>query len=186
MKAEQRRELAEAGKYDDGLWGEMCELGWPGIFIGEEHEGQGLGVLELCILQEEHGYALAPAPFFSNAAAGLVIQHAGSDEQKQRWLPGIASGEQRGTVAWVQNGGSPLVPDADSASIVVLLEGTSATVVEASSAQVEKVDTIDSTRRYCRVDANGGGETLDAADPSEALAPIGTALSAELVGIGQR
>ena len=36
MKAEKRRELAEAGKYDDGLWGEMCELGWPGIFIGEE------------------------------------------------------------------------------------------------------------------------------------------------------
>jgi alkylation response protein AidB-like acyl-CoA dehydrogenase len=186
LKPEKRRELAEAGKYDDGLWAEMCELGWPGIFIGEEHEGQGLGVLELCILQEELGYALAPSPFFSNAAAGLVIQHAGSDEQKERWLPGIASGEQRGTVAWVKNGAAPLVPDADSASIVVLLDGSSATVVEAASASVENVDTIDSTRRFSRVEPNGGGESLDAADPSEALAPIATALSAELVGVAQR
>ena len=42
---------------------------------------------------EELGYALAPVPFLSNAAAGLLIQAAGSDEQKQRWLPGLASGE---------------------------------------------------------------------------------------------
>ena len=42
---------------------------------------------------EELGYALAPVPFLSNAAAGLLIQSAGSDEQKQRWLPGLASGE---------------------------------------------------------------------------------------------
>jgi alkylation response protein AidB-like acyl-CoA dehydrogenase len=186
LKPEKRRELAEAGKYDDGLWGEMCELGWPGIFIGEEHEGQGLGIVELCILQEELGYALAPSPFFSNAAAGLVIQQAGSDEQKQRWLPGVASGESRGTVAWVRDGVAPLVPDADSASFIVLLDGSSASVVEAGSASVETVDTIDSTRRFSRVEANGGGESLDAADPSEALAPIATALSAELVGVAQR
>jgi alkylation response protein AidB-like acyl-CoA dehydrogenase len=186
LTSEKRRELAEAGEYDDGLWGEMAELGWPGIFIGEEYAGQELGVLELCILQEELGYALAPSPFFSNAAAGLVIQHAGSDEQKKRWLPGIASGEQRGTVAWVKNGTAPLVPDADSASLIVLLDGSNATVVEAGSAQVEKVETIDSTRRFGRVEANGAGESLDAADPSEALAPIATALSAELVGVAQR
>ena len=186
MKAEKRRELAEAGKYDDGLWGEMCELGWPGIFIGEEHEGQGLGIVELCILQEELGYALAPSPFFSNAAAGLVVQHAGSDEQKQRWLPGVATGAERGTVAWVRDGVAPLVPDADSASFIVLLDGSSASVVETGSASVETVDTIDSTRRFSRVEANGGGESLDAADPSEALAPIATALSAELVGVAQR
>jgi alkylation response protein AidB-like acyl-CoA dehydrogenase len=186
LTPEKLRELAEAGEYDAGLWSEMSELGWPGIFIGEEHGGQELGVVELAILQEELGYSLAPSPFFSNAAAGLVIQHAGSEEQKEKWLPGIASGEQRGTVAWVKNGSAPLVPDADSASLIVLLDGSSATVVEAGSAQVEKVDTIDSTRRFGRVEANGGGESLDAADPSEALAPIATALSAELVGVAQR
>ena len=77
----------------------MAELGWPGIFIDEEHGGQGLGIVELVIL---HGGARLRrsrrSPFLSNAAAGLVIQHAGTDEQKAKWLPGIASGEARGTV----------------------------------------------------------------------------------------
>src|ERR687883_970505 len=134
LKPEKLRELAEAGEYDDGIWQEMCELGWPGIFIGEEHGGQELGVLELGILCEELGYALAPSPFLSNAAAGLVIQHAGSDEQKTRWLPGIASGEQRGTVAYVKDGVAELVPDVDSASFVVCIEGATATVVASGDA----------------------------------------------------
>src|SRR3954469_20131692 len=138
----------------------MCELGWPGIFIGEEHGGQELGVLELGILCEELGYALAPSPFLSNAAAGLVIQHAGSDEQKERWLPGIASGEQRGTVAYVKDGVAELVPDVDNASFVVVVDGSSATVVDAAEAQAERVDTIDSTRRFSRVQASSGGEAL--------------------------
>src|SRR4051812_11606024 len=140
FKPDKLRSLAEAGEYDDAVWAEMCELGWPGIFIGEEHGGQDLGVLELGILSEELGYALAPSPFLSNAAAGLVIQHAGSDEQKARWLPGIASGEQRGTVAYLKDGVAELVPDVDSASIVVLVEGSSASVVEAPAAEAERVD----------------------------------------------
>jgi alkylation response protein AidB-like acyl-CoA dehydrogenase len=184
FKAEKVRELAESGSYDDGLWKEMAELGWPGIFIDEEHAGQGLGVVELVIVMEELGYALAPSPFFSNAAAGLVIQQAGSDEQKQRWLPGIASGEQLGSVGIVANGEAPLVPDADSAAVVVLIDGDSATLVETGAADIEQRDTIDSTRRFAAVRANGGdqlpGEVSAGLDRAE------IALAAELVGIGQR
>jgi alkylation response protein AidB-like acyl-CoA dehydrogenase len=183
-KPEKRRELAEAGTYDDALWGEISELGWPGIFIDEELGGQGLGAVELVILQEELGYALAPGPFFSNAAAGLVIQQAGSDEQKQRWLPGIASGEERGTVGVVTNGEAPLVPDADSASVIVLVDGDSATVVESSTAEIEERPTIDSTRRFSRVSANGGGEAL-AGDVQAGLDRAEIALAAELVGVAQ-
>src|ERR671910_544652 len=102
FKPERVRELAEAGSYDDDAWKEMSELGWAGIFVDEEHGGQGLGVVELVILMEELGYALAPVPFPSNAAAGLALQFAGSDEQKERWLPGVASGEARGTVGVVR------------------------------------------------------------------------------------
>jgi alkylation response protein AidB-like acyl-CoA dehydrogenase len=188
FKAEKLRELAEAGEYDDGIWAEMCELGWPGIFIGEEHGGQELGVLELGILSEELGYALAPSPFLSNAAAGLVIQHAGSDEQKSRWLPGIASGEERGTVAYVKDGAAELVPDVDSASIVVLVEGGSARVLPAAEAEAERVDTIDSTRRFSRVQApgdGGGGEALDG-DAAAGIDAIAVVLAAELVGVAQR
>src|SRR5687767_8239950 len=92
FKPEKVRELAESeSPYDDALWKEMCELGWPGIAISEEYGGQGLGLVELVILCEEMGYACAPSPFISNAIAGLAIEGWGSDEQKSRWLPGIAS-----------------------------------------------------------------------------------------------
>jgi alkylation response protein AidB-like acyl-CoA dehydrogenase len=186
LKPEKLRQLAEAGEYDDAAWGEMCELGWPGIFIGEEHGGQELGVLELAILSEELGYALAPSPFLSNAAAGLVIQHAGSDEQKSRWLPGIASGQERGTVAYVKDGAADLVPDADSASFVVFVEGSSATVVDAADVDAEPVATIDSTRRFSRVQLpNGAGEALEG-DAAAAIGPIAVTIAAELVGVAQR
>jgi alkylation response protein AidB-like acyl-CoA dehydrogenase len=187
LKPEKLRQLAEAGEYDDALWKEISELGWPGIFIGEEHGGQGLGVVELAILMEELGYALAPSPFFSSAAAGLMIQHAGSDEQRDRWLPGIASGELRGTVAYVENGIASLVADAGTADVVVLFDSDSDTAT-VGDAQIEKVDTIDSTRQFSRVTPSGGGEELTGGRGSavDAIAPIAVALSAELVGVSQR
>src|SRR5215210_9031892 len=152
FKPERVRELAEAGKHDDDAWREMAELGWAGIFIDEEHGGQGLGIVELVILMEELGYALAPVPFLSNTAAGLALQLAGTDEQKGRWLPGIASGEARGTVGIFREGEARLVPDADSAEVIVLISPDgSTTVVEASAAEVEPYETMDRTRRFARV-----------------------------------
>ena len=101
FKPERVRALAEQDDpYDEAIWTEVCELGWPGIAISEEHGGQGLGTVELVILMEELGYACAPSPFLSNAFAGALIQAAGNDEQKQRWLPGIASGGERGAAAF--------------------------------------------------------------------------------------
>ena len=188
FKPERLRELAEAGSYDDGAWQEMCELGWAGIFIDEAHGGQGLGLVELVILMEELGYALAPVPFLSNAAAGLVLQDAGSDEQKERWLPGIASGESRGTVGMLnEDGEAPLVPDADSADVIVLLSHTGpTTVVEASAAEVELLDTIDSTRRFARVRPAGGsdGEPLEGKG-GKGVYSLPVAVAAELTGVAQ-
>ncbi|MEA2143003.1 MAG: hypothetical protein QOI64_1433 [Solirubrobacteraceae bacterium] len=184
FKLSKVRELAEAGEYDDSQWKEMAELGWPGIFIGEDHGGQGLGVLELVILTEELGYVAAPTPFLSNAAAGLVIQEAGSDEQKERWLPGIASGESRGTVGVVSNGAAPLVPDADGASFIVLIDGGSAAIVEPGGASIQPVEAIDNTRRYSRVSASGG-DALPG-NVSGGLDRVAVATAGEIVGVGQR
>ncbi len=178
------RELAEAGTYDDGNWSELSELGWPGIFIDEEHGGQGLGTVELAILCEELGYALAPSPFLSNAAAGLALTHAGSDELRERWLPGIASGEARGTVGRLRDGAAALVPDADSAEVIVLFDAGEGTVHEASACQIEPLETIDATRRYARVSPDGAGEPLG--DVCAAGDRIAVAIAAELVGVCQR
>jgi alkylation response protein AidB-like acyl-CoA dehydrogenase len=179
FKLERLRELAESKTYADDAWSEVSELGWPGIFIAEEHGGQGLGVLELVILLEELGYVLAPMPFLSNAAAGLILQDAGASDR----LAGVASGEQRGTVGVVKDGRAALVPDAEEADFIVLLDGTDATLVERGDAQVEAIDAIDPTRRYATVTANGG-ESLG--DVSRGRDLIALAVSAELVGIGQR
>src|SRR5215207_11260784 len=185
FKPERVRELAEAGSHDEDAWKEMSELGWAGIFIDDDHGGQGLGIVELVILMEELGYALAPVPFLANAAAGLALQFAGTDEQKERWLPGIASGEARGTVGMVRDGEARLVPDADSAEVIVLIGADgSSSVVEASATEVEPFETMDRTRRFARVRADGGeplsGDCFAAGDR------IATALSAETVGVAQK
>ena len=87
------REAAEAAAYDAALWQEIVDLGWPGIAVAEQHGGQGLGAVELAVLLEELGYACAATPFLSTAVAAAVIQATGSDAQRERWLPGLVSGE---------------------------------------------------------------------------------------------
>jgi alkylation response protein AidB-like acyl-CoA dehydrogenase len=177
------REAAESRTYDDALWKEISELGWPGIAIAEEHGGQGLGMVELAILSEQLGYASAATPFLSNASAGIFIEHAGSDEQRERWLGGIASGEERGAAAF-QPRSNDLVPDAEGAAVLVLNHGDGAVVVEAGDAEIEPVELIDATRSYAKVSASGGdtlpGDVEVAADRSV------VALAAELTGIAQR
>jgi alkylation response protein AidB-like acyl-CoA dehydrogenase len=180
---EKVRELAEAGAYDDSLWKEVGDLGWPGIAIPEEEGGQGLGMVELAILCEELGYACAPTPFLSNAAAGMLLLHAGSDEQRGRWLPGIASGETIGAAEATQDGGA-LVPDAQVASVLILAEGDGATIVEPDGAEIEPLELIDTTRRYARVTASGG-ESLPG-DVAPAVDRSMVAVAAELTGIAQR
>jgi alkylation response protein AidB-like acyl-CoA dehydrogenase len=185
FKPDTVRELAEAGRYDDSHFAELAELGWTGIFVDEEHGGQGLATVELAILMEELGYSLAPVPFLSNAAAGLALQHAGTGELRSRWLPGIASGEARGTVGTLREGVAALVPDADSAEVIVLLEDGAGSVHEASRCEIDPVETIDATRRYSRVRPGDGGEPLGG-DLGAARDRISVAVAAELVGLSQR
>ena len=184
FKPEKVRGLAESeSPYDDAIWKEMCELGWPGIAIAEEYGGQGLGLVELVILLEQSGYALAPSPLISNAYAGGLITCGGSDEQKQRWLPGIASGEARGAAEF-SNQQAPLVGAAAGSSVLVLADGDGAKLVETEAATLERLDLIDRTRAYFQVSADGGdplpGDVAPAVDSGL------VALAAELVGVAQR
>lgn len=164
---------------DDALWNELRELGWAGLAVSEEYGGQGLGVVELAAVVEELGFAVAAVPLLSNTLAGLIIEAAGSDEQKSRWLPAIASGEARGAV-----GTAELVADAEGADVIVLLDGDGARLVEAASADVTARPVIDSTRPTFRVEASGG-EPL-AGDVATGRQRATIALGAELLGVAQK
>src|SRR3954449_12422643 len=119
---EKVREAAEAGRYDDALWRELGELGWPGIAVAEEHGGQGLGAVELAILLEELGFALAVTPFLGTALAAAVLEEGGSDAQRERWLPGLGAGELAGAAGTARDGVSELVADGATADVLVLVE----------------------------------------------------------------
>jgi alkylation response protein AidB-like acyl-CoA dehydrogenase len=94
--------------YDKDLWKGLAEMGFLGIAIPEQFGGAGAGHLELCVIAEEMGRALAPVPFSSTvylAAEALML--AGSEAQKQKWLSKIASGEAIGTLALFEGKGNP-------------------------------------------------------------------------------
>jgi alkylation response protein AidB-like acyl-CoA dehydrogenase len=174
------REQAEARAYDDDLWKGLCELGWAGIAIPEEHGGQGLGMVELATLCEELGYACAPVPFLSNAIAGLLVTEAGTDEQRSRWLPGIASGEARGAPG-VDGEDPTLVIDAAGAALL-LLPGETGRLVDAAEAKIEPLELIDATRSFARVSADDG----DPLTTETGMYRPMIALAAELTGVAQK
>jgi acyl-CoA dehydrogenase len=95
--------------YDSALWKQVGEMGWTGTAIPENYGGLGLGYLELCVIAEEMGRALAPVPFSSTVylfAEAILI--AGSEDQKKRLLPKVASGELIGTFARAEGPGAVL------------------------------------------------------------------------------
>ena len=186
-KPERVREHAEARTTDAALWRELCELGWAGIAIAEEHGGQGLGRIELSILCEELGRALAPVPFLPSAMAATVIEQAGSREQRERLLPGLASGETIGALGVAVDGTAELVIGAADAQVIVLSEedGTGR-VLDAGQAEVVPLATIDPTRSAARVsDPRDAGEPLSG-DVSAGIDRALVAVSSELVGVCER
>ncbi len=92
-------EETESG-YSPEIWKEMAELGWMGLVFPEEYGGVDMSFLDLAMLLEEMGRACLPGPYFSTVMlGGLPILDAGSDKQKQEYLPGIASGKTIFTLA---------------------------------------------------------------------------------------
>ncbi|ABD06395.1 Acyl-CoA dehydrogenase-like [Rhodopseudomonas palustris HaA2] len=103
-----RAVLEGKADYDRDLWKGLAEMGFLGVAIPEEYGGTGAGHLELCVIAEELGRALAPVPFSSTVyLAAEVLLLAGSEEQKQKWLPKISSGEAIGTLALFEGTGNP-------------------------------------------------------------------------------
>ena len=81
------------------LWAGAAEMGWLGAVIPERWGGAGFGHAELVLIAEELGRALAPIPFVTSATVAEAILVAGSEAQKERYLPGFANGDRLGTLA---------------------------------------------------------------------------------------
>lgn len=176
-----RKVMDNDAPYDRELWCELAELGWLGIRIPEDYGGSGLGLLELCVLAEEMGRAVAPLPLSSSAYfATEALLRAGSKEQQQRYLPGLASGERIGTFAIAEGAGypdtdalattfdgktlggtkSPVVYGdiADFAVVVANMppHGCVLTLVDLNDSEVERerLVTVDSSRSYAGLEFN--------------------------------
>ena len=102
-------------QYSEELWQEVVNMGWTATAIPEEYGGLGLGMLELCVIAEELGRSLAPIPFSSSIYIFAEFLKAyGSDEQKQQYLPKIASGELIGSFAFPETKGTPRINNINS------------------------------------------------------------------------
>jgi alkylation response protein AidB-like acyl-CoA dehydrogenase len=125
--------------YPTELWKQLGELDLIGLMIPAEYGGSGMSLLEGAVVYEELGRALAPSPHFVSAvmAAGALLR-AGTDEQKQAWLPRLASGDAIHAIAWLEPGngfgpsGVQLTARADGGDFV--LDGVKWHVPFASSA----------------------------------------------------
>ena len=103
LEAVRKHSEADEG-FDPETWGKMAELGFVGLAMPEEYGGAGLDLVTLLVVLEETGRSLLPSPLISTVVAARAINQFGSDEQKARWLPGLADGSRIGTLAHLEEG----------------------------------------------------------------------------------
>jgi len=172
-----RSVLEGGGSHSDELWKGVAEMGWLGAAVPEEYGGAGFGRLELALLAQEVGRALAPIPF--GPSVYLVTEallEYGSDDQRRRLLPRLASGELIGTFAFSEgvgrldadqvsarfedgrvNGAKLPVPDVQIAglALAVVRQGGALRLalvdLSADGVRTEPVDSIDGSRPQGRL-----------------------------------
>ena len=134
--------------WDKEIWKEMVDLGWSGILIPEEFGGSDFGLAGISVIMQEVGKTLTPSPLFATAVLGAsAITSFGTQDQKSKYLPLIASGEITTAIAvdeeshhapantitkaelvkdkWVLNGKKKFVVDGASADVLIILARTS-------------------------------------------------------------
>ncbi|TFV68203.1 UNVERIFIED_ORG: acyl-CoA dehydrogenase [Bacillus sp. AZ43] len=175
----------ETGR-DPQLWQDLVALGAPALLVPEEHDGIGGTELDLCAVLEEAGRACIPDALLEALLVGPgLIADAGTPEQRARWLPGIAVGELRVTVAL----GGQAVPDAHVSDLVLLADGGGVRVLERHEVTLTRVHSMDPSRRLFTVAAEpGAGAPLGAegAAGHRALSRQYAGSAAVLVGLAEQ
>jgi alkylation response protein AidB-like acyl-CoA dehydrogenase len=89
--------------FSDATWQQMAEMGLQGLTIDGGYGGQGLGMVELALVLDEMGRAAYPGPFFATVVlAASAIAESGQESQMARYLPDIARGRTRATLALIE------------------------------------------------------------------------------------
>jgi alkylation response protein AidB-like acyl-CoA dehydrogenase len=186
-----REQMETEDGFDPAVWAQMGEqMGLQGLSIPEEYGGSGYGFVELGIVLEEMGRALLCAPFFSSAvlAANTLLQ-SGDEAAKQKYLPGIATGETIATLAYTEPSGKwdesgitmeatksgdgytltgtkSFVLDGNAASLFIVAAktdaGTSLFAVEGDAPGITRTNlsTMDQTRKQAKIDFDNTPATL--------------------------
>ncbi len=95
-----RQMMATEAAVTPEFWKKLAEQGWLGITYPEEDGGSGLGLVDLVVLMEEIGRAVMPGPVPATVLlGGAAIAAAGSPATRREWLPRIAAGEAKATLA---------------------------------------------------------------------------------------
>jgi acyl-CoA dehydrogenase len=98
-----REVVATQDAFDEELWRKMAEQGWMSLTVPTEFGGMADSWLTVAVLFEESGWGLAPGPFLATVGlAAPLLTIAGSAQQKSRWLPAIAEGNCRASVAYLE------------------------------------------------------------------------------------
>ncbi|MBA2318234.1 MAG: acyl-CoA/acyl-ACP dehydrogenase [Euzebyales bacterium] len=152
--------------HDEQLWRSMAETGFIGLTVPTEHGGLGLGDVDLTLLLHEAGRAVVPAPLLETTAiAAPLLVEAGTDQQRQAWLPRITAGE---AVVTVQLDGAPFVVDADVAQLLLLERDGQLHAVPRELFQATRQPSLDGARRVFTVEAETGDDTRMAGGPQAA------------------
>ena len=100
----QLRDTDDQLRWDKEIWSEMVKLGWSGILIPEEYGGSNFGLTGMSVILQECGKTLTPSPLFASGVLGATaLTKFGSEEQKQKYLSKIASGELTTALAIDEN-----------------------------------------------------------------------------------
>jgi alkylation response protein AidB-like acyl-CoA dehydrogenase len=170
--------------FDSSIWQGLAEMGIAGLWVPEAYGGAQMEMLELALVAEVLGAGAVPAPLLGHSLATLALVEAGTDAQRERWLPDLADGSRIASVA-LGEGSNRWEPDTWTAShtdgrvsaskvyvtgadaaglfLVGLRDGNLAVVdSDAPGVRIEPIDSADRTRRSSRVTFEAApGEVLE-------------------------
>ena len=212
-ESEVRRLMETEEGFDPTVWAQLSgELGLTGLAIPEEYGGAGYGFVEVGIVLEEAGRALLCAPYFSTVVlAATALLQSGDEAAKKDYLPGIASGEVRATLAiteesgrwepdavevtasgsgdsWTLTGTKSYVLDGATADLLLVTARTPAGIslfavpADASGLTRTSLGTLDLTRKQARVEFAGTPARLVGTD-GQAAALLTSVLDVAAIGL---